>query len=110
VIKEAKRSMYKNQISNSANKMKTTRNIIKLETSRLKGHTVSKYQNSPEACNKHFLSTAGKIIQDIRYSNMKGSSNNENPKYYLSKLTHNSFPNIKFNNTSTKEIKKLSIL
>jgi hypothetical protein len=53
--------MYNNQVTNSANKMKTIWNIINLETNWL-GHTVTKYQNSPEAFNKHFLSTAGKII------------------------------------------------
>jgi hypothetical protein len=81
--------------------------IIKLETNRLKGHMVSKYQNSPEAFNKYLLSTAGKIIQDIRCSNIKGSSNNKTPKYYLSKLSHNSFSNIKCNNTYTKEIERI---
>jgi hypothetical protein len=59
--------MYNNQVTNSANKMKTIWNIIKLETNKLKGHTVSKYQNSPEALNRYFLSTSGKIIQGIRY-------------------------------------------
>jgi hypothetical protein len=62
VIKEAKRSMYNNQVTNSANKMKTIWNIINLQTNRLKGHTISKYQSFPEAFNKYFLSTAGKII------------------------------------------------
>jgi hypothetical protein len=36
VFTEAKRSEYNNQIINSANKMKTTWNIIKSETNRLK--------------------------------------------------------------------------
>jgi hypothetical protein len=35
VIIEAKRSMYNNQMVNSVNKMKTTRNIIKAETNRM---------------------------------------------------------------------------
>jgi hypothetical protein len=83
--------------------VKTIWNIIKLEANRLKGNTISKYHNSPEAFNKYFLSTSGKIIRDIRYSNIKGSSNNKNPKYYLSKLSQKSFPNKKFNNRSTKE-------
>jgi hypothetical protein len=107
VIKEAKRSVYNNHVSNSANKMKTVLNIIILEINTLNGNTISKYQNSPEAFNKYFLSTAEKIIQDISCSNIKGSSNNKNPKYYLSKLSHNSFPNTKFNNTSTKEFERL---
>jgi hypothetical protein len=34
-------------------------------------------------------------------------SDSENPTYYLSKISHNPFPNIKFNNTSTKEIERI---
>jgi hypothetical protein len=86
VIKEAKMSMYNNWVNNSANEMKTTWNIIKLESNRQKGHTISKYQNSRETYNKYFLSRAGKIIKDIRYGNIKGCSNNRNPKYYLSEV------------------------
>jgi hypothetical protein len=56
---------------------------------------------------QYFLSTCGKFIQDIRYSNIIGSSINESPKYCLPKLSHNYFPNIKFNNTSTKEIVRI---
>jgi DNA modification methylase len=71
VIKEAKRSMYNNQVVNSGNKMKTTWNFIKAETNRIKGHMSNKYQNSPEAFNKYFLSAAGEIIQDIKNNNVK---------------------------------------
>jgi Notch-like protein len=99
--------MYNNQVINFTIKMKTTWNIIKSETSRLNGHTISKYQNCPEAFNKYFLSIAVKIIHDIRYSNIKGYSNNKDPKYYLSKLSQNPFPSIKFNNKSTKEIERI---
>jgi hypothetical protein len=45
------------------NKMKTTWNIIKSETSRLKGHKVITYKNSPDTFNDHFLSVAEKIMQ-----------------------------------------------
>jgi hypothetical protein len=48
VIKEAKRLMYNNQVINSGNKINMTWNIIKAETNRIKGHTSSKNQNSPE--------------------------------------------------------------
>ena len=61
--------MYNNRITNSTNKMKTTWNIIKAETFRLKGTTTttaSNYQNSPEAFNKYFLSITENIIHDIR--------------------------------------------
>jgi hypothetical protein len=71
VNKEAKRSVYNNQVVNTAYQMKTTWNIMKAETSRVMGHTFSKYQNSPEAFNKYFLSAAGEIIQDIKTNNVK---------------------------------------
>ena len=105
VIKEAERLQYNNQIINSSNKTKTTWNIIKSETGRLNGHTTTIiYQNTPDTFNKYFLLIAGKIIQSIKCSNIKGTNNNINPKCYLSKLSNNSFSNIKFKNTSTKEI------
>ena len=43
VIKEAKRSMYKNQIKNSTNKIKTIWNIIKMETNRQNKPLTNKY-------------------------------------------------------------------
>ena len=49
--------------------MKTTWNIIKAETNRLKGPTnttINNYQNSPKAFNKYFLSVTENIIHDIR--------------------------------------------
>jgi hypothetical protein len=58
VITEAQRSKYNNQIINSRNKMKTNWNIIKSETNRPKGQTVSNYKNSPDSFNDNFLSTA----------------------------------------------------
>jgi hypothetical protein len=68
VITEVKRSKYNNQIINSANNMKTTWNI-KSDTNKLKGHTVSKYEHSPDTFNDPFLSVAEKIMQSIAYSN-----------------------------------------
>jgi hypothetical protein len=38
---------------------------------------------------------------------MQKINDNKNPMYYLSKLSNNPFPNIKFNNTSTKEIERI---
>jgi len=110
VIKEAKRYMYSNRIINSTNKMKTTWNIIKAETNRLKGPTnttINNYQNSPEAFNKHFLSITENIIHDIRLKNKKGYNINKNPNYYLLSLFHKPFPSMKFKNTSTKEIERI---
>jgi hypothetical protein len=62
---------------------------MKSETNRLKGHTVSKYEYSPDAFNDHFSSIAEKIMQSIRHSDTEGTSDNINPKYYLSKISHN---------------------
>ena len=110
VIKEAKRYMYNNRIINSTNKMKTTWNIIKADTNRLKGPTnttINKYQNSPRAFNKYFLSVTENIIYDSRCKNKKGYNINKNPNYYLLNLFHKHFPSIKFKNTSTKEIERL---
>jgi hypothetical protein len=42
--------------------MKTTWKGITSETNRLKGHTVSNYENSPDNFNDHFLSVAEKIM------------------------------------------------
>jgi len=94
--------MYNNRIVNSTNKMKTTWNIIKAETNRLKGPittTTNNYQNSPEAFNKYFLSITENILQDVRCSNKQGHNINKNPNYY--------FPCIKFRNTSLKETEKI---
>jgi hypothetical protein len=46
-------------------------------------------------------------MQSIRHSDTEDTSDNKNPTHYLYKITHNLFPNIKFNNTSTKEIERI---
>jgi hypothetical protein len=46
------------------------------------------------------------IIQDID-NNIKGPNNNEDIRYYMSKSFQNPFPNIKFKNSSTKEIERI---
>jgi hypothetical protein len=123
VITEAKRAKYNNQIINSTNKMKTTWNIIKSETNRLKRSHIN-YENSSDSFNDHFLSIAERIIQSVRHSDTEsinanrnpmyvGCSDtesinaNRNPMYYMPKISHNPFPNIKFDNTSTKEIERI---
>jgi hypothetical protein len=107
VITEVKSSKCNNQIINPTNKMKTTWNIIKSETNRLKGHTGTNYENSPDTFNYHFLSAAEKTMQSIRHSDTEDTSDNKNPTYCLSKISHNPFPNIKLSNTSTKEIERI---
>ena len=57
--------MYNNQITNSANKIKATWNIIKAETNRLHRPSTKKHQNSPDIFNNYFLSIADKITCDI---------------------------------------------
>jgi adenine C2-methylase RlmN of 23S rRNA A2503 and tRNA A37 len=46
-------------------------------------------------------------MQSIRCSVTDDTSDNKSATYYMSKISHNPFPNIKFNNTSTKEIEKI---
>jgi hypothetical protein len=60
-------------------------------------------ENSPEAFNKYFLSVADEIIQDIKNK----VNNNEDPEYYMSKLSQKCIPNIKLKNKSTKEIERI---
>jgi hypothetical protein len=102
--------MYNNRIINSTNKTKTTWNIIKAKTKKLKGptnRTIKNYRNSPEAINKYFLSITENIIHDIRCKNKKDYNINKNPNYYLLNLFHKHFPSIKFKNTTTKEIERI---
>jgi hypothetical protein len=47
------------------------------------------------------------MMQSNRYNDTEGTSNNNIPTYYLYEIAHNPFPNIKFNNTSTKETERI---
>jgi hypothetical protein len=104
VIREAKMS-YHNQIINCNNRMKTMWDVIKSVSGRQNEHKTSKYQYSPNSFNIFFLTIAEKINHGIKLSSGKDNSIN-NPKY-LSKISNKSFTNIKFNNTSTREIKRI---
>jgi hypothetical protein len=86
--------------------MKTTWNIIKSETNRLKRSHIN-YKNSPDSFNDHFLSIAERIMQSVRHTDTESTNANKNPMYYMSKISHNPFPNIKFSNTSTREIERI---
>ena len=55
VIKQAKRSMYANQITNSTNKIKAAWDIVKAETNRINRPSDNRYQNSPNAFNNYFF-------------------------------------------------------
>jgi hypothetical protein len=90
--------------------MKTTWNIIKSETNRPKGQIVSTYENSPDTFNDHFLSISEKVMQNIRHSDTEDTSDKKNSTYYLSKISHNPFSNINFNNNQLKKLRELSNL
>jgi hypothetical protein len=97
--------VYNNQITNSANKINATWNIVKAETNRLNRPLANKHQNSPDTFNNYFLSVADTC--DIRHKNSKGRKNYKSPTNYLTNLFHKPFPNTQFNNTSSKEIYKI---
>jgi len=99
--------MYNNQITNSANKIKATWNIVKAETNRLHRPSTNKYHNSPDTFNKYFLSIADKITCDIKYKNSKGGKTYTSPTHYLTKLSTNLFP---VYNLITHQLKKLTKL
>jgi len=64
--------------------MKTTWNIVKAETNRLKGPittTINNNQNSPKAFTKYFLSINENILQDVRCANKQGHNINKHPNY-----------------------------
>jgi Notch-like protein len=46
-------------------------------------------------------------MQSVRYNDTEDTSDNKNPMCYLSKISHKPFLNIKFNNTSSKEIERV---
>jgi hypothetical protein len=46
-------------------------------------------------------------MQTITHSDTEDTSDNKNAMYYLYKISHNPFPNIKFNNTPTKEMERI---
>ena len=110
VINEAKKYTYDNRIAKSTNKMKTTWNIIKTETNRLKGTSTSTPRDhllSPETFNKYFLSVSENIIQEIRCDDKLNHNSSKKPNDYLSNLLNKPIPSIRFKNTSTKEIERI---
>jgi hypothetical protein len=107
VIKNAKRHTYNNQINKSANKIKTTWNIIKKETNRHKGSkNVTNYENSPEAFNNYFLTVSENIIKNIRLNRQSYDTHNTLNHYVWNK-PHKAPTNISFKNTSAKEIENI---
>jgi hypothetical protein len=49
---------------------------------------ISNYENSPGTFNDHFIWIAEKIMQSIRHKDTEDISENKNPTYYLSKISH----------------------
>jgi hypothetical protein len=111
VFKEAKQDNYNSQILKSNNKIKTTWGIVKVESGKktvnndaqslnIEGKSINNPQTIASAFNEHFLSLVEKT-----YSN--NNNNNINPIYYLSRAFSNSFPNINFKFSTTKEIENI---
>jgi hypothetical protein len=117
VITAAKEAYYNIYISDSDNKPRATWNIVKTLTANKNNHQEISHINInnilTDDCqlivnsfNTCFLTVTDKIVIDIpQYSD--GPSQNMNPLDYLSNVFKQPFPNIQFNNTSTKEIKKM---
>jgi hypothetical protein len=87
--------------------MKTTWNIIRSETNRMKGHTVNKHENFPDTFNAYFLSIAECITQSNKNRDIESLNNSKNLTYYLPRISDNPFPNIKFKKTTTREIERI---
>ena len=117
VITAAKEAYYNKYISDSDNKPRATWNIVKTLTANKNNHQEISHINInnilTDDCqlivnsfNTCFLTVTDKIVSDIpQYSD--GPSQNMNPLDYLSNVFKQPFPNIQFNNTSTKEIEKM---
>jgi len=114
VIKEAKKLYFKEVISKSKNKMKTTWNIIHKETSKLTNennikslrtndHVLYNQITIANELSSYFLNIAGNI------SNKRINENEEepNPLQNLFKYFNQPFKDISWPCTSTKEINKI---
>jgi hypothetical protein len=110
VIREVKKHYYSKQIENSKNKMKTiwdiTRTITGIKTKNedihqlnINGNINYNIQTIPDFFNNYFLSITGK--------NHSAFNKNNNSVDYLCLTCNKPFPNIKYQYTSTKEIKKI---
>jgi hypothetical protein len=110
VIREAKRYYFSKQIVNSNNKMQTIWDITRLLTgirirnddvNQLNTHNNSNhdFQTMPDFINNFFLS--------ITRKNHYVSDKNDNFAAYLNLTYNEPYPNMKYQYTSTKEIKKI---
>jgi hypothetical protein len=118
VIKKAKSLKCNQQIINSHNKINTLWYIIKSDTGKkaicddtlLVNKDDDDNNNckfSSELFNNYFLMIAEKNSCNILNSYKADGKNNINPIHYLSQIFKSSFPNIKPNKTSIKEIENI---
>jgi hypothetical protein len=116
-IIETKRSYYDKQISDSNNKIKTTWNIVKAITGRKSDHDVipilSSHDKSSintkiisDSFNKYYLSVADNIINNT-FNYYSCTDRSTNPIEHLSHIYKTTFPTIKYNYASTKEIENI---
>jgi len=116
VIKATKQLYYNNKISKSNNKIKTTCDIIEMET--CKNHTskgtqlinmdrklITNQLSFVNSFNNYFLTVADKITSNIK--NDKTSLNCNNTIHCLHKNFKLPCPNIKLKYTTLKEIEKI---
>jgi hypothetical protein len=115
VISTAERLHYDGLIMNLKNKMKTTWNIVKSVTGKrsekkpfqlvhTNGTLTENQQVIADSFQNHFLSVADKTISTI---NNNPDIKDNNFIDYLFRVFINTFPNIIFDHTMTKEIEKI---
>ena len=116
VIKPAKQLYYSNKIFKSNNKIKTTCDIIKMETCKnhtkkgtqfinMDGNLITNQQSITNSFNNHFLTVADKITSNIK--NDKTSLNCNIPIHCLHKNFKLPCSNMKLKYTTPKEIEKM---
>jgi hypothetical protein len=128
---EAKQNNYNNQILRSNNKIKTTWEIVKVESGKrvkknnnmdiqeinLDGDSTDNPQVTASVFNEYFLSVAEKTLpQDNNINSNKSSgindikskhsnTSNSNPAHYLAHAFNNPFLNIQLKFSTTKKLK-----
>ena len=116
VIKAAKQLYYNNKISKSNNRIKTTCDIIEMETHKkhtskgtqlinMDGKLITNQQSFVNSFNNYFLTVTDKITSNIK--NDKTSLNCNNPIHFLHKNFKLPCPNTKLKYTTLKEVEKI---
>jgi hypothetical protein len=110
---------YDKLILSSHNKIKTTWNIINMESGRNKnsnniqvliveGRKIVDRQSIPETFNEYFTTIAKNIRKEIKYSHMHIYNNDgENHIKFLNHAFHNPFPNMESKYTTINEIEQI---